>query len=194
MNWNNIRRGLKATIEGIDGLDHAGAVEWADSADASKIRPPPRIDLSVRSLRGFGDDEERQDLDEDTGVMTTVLCGHRQFTLSIRVESDQATGAEAMTIADRLRVRFGRNNVVEELRNEGLAVADFAPTQVLDWKTDGRALCVAVLDVFMNAAENDVDDHERAGDYIERVIADSENITDPDGDPNPNQIALDVSA
>lgn len=194
MNWTTIRSTLKTAIEGVDGLSHAGAVEWGDSAQASVMRPMPRIDLTIRSLRGIGDDEPRTGYDEDTDTMETALCGHRQFTVSIRVESDKATGGEAMTIADRLRVRLGRENVTQALRTGGLAIADIAATQVLDFKTDGRALVVAVLDVIVNAAENDVDDHERAGDFIEHVVGASEYLTNPDGEENANQVDLDVSA
>lgn len=192
MNWNNIRRGLKEVIESIDGLDHAGAVEWSDSAEASAMRKLPRIDLSVKALQGFGNDETRRDVDPDTGDMTTSIYGHRRLTFSIRVESDQATGAEPLTIADRLRVRLMRDSVIEAMRNEKLALAGFAPTQVIDFKRDGRALCVAVLDVFLNAAEIDIDD--TASGAFDRVVADSESLTDPDGNPNPSQIHIDVSA
>lgn len=193
MNWTAIRGTLKAVVESIDGLTHAGAVEWMDTAAAGYARSYPRIDLSARSVKSYGDDESRIDVDE-LDHRTEYLSGPRRFTWSIRVESERASTGEVLTIVDRLSTRLWRRDTYATLLAARLAVTDYAETQVLDYERDGRRYVVAVLDFFVNAAENDTDDSTYAGETIEQASIASEYINDGDGIPNPNQVAIEVAS
>lgn len=193
MNWTSIRSTLKTVVESIDGLTHSGAVEWADTSAAGVFRNYPRVDLSVRSIVAYGDDEARIDVDE-LDVRTEYLSGHRRFTWSIRVESDRAGSGQVLTVSDRIRTRLARRDAYATLLAAELAVADLASTQVLEFEKDGRRYTVAVLDVFMNCAENDTDESDNAGETVEQASISSEYLLNPDGEQNPRQVDFEVSS
>lgn len=193
MIWANIRTTLLDTVRLIDGLDHSGAVEWGDTSEASYARKYPRVDLSIASVISYGDDETRIDVNALDDRME-YISGPRRFTWSIRVEADEASLGEILTVSDRIKARLGRRDAYAIFLDAGLAAADYSPTQVLSFDMDGRKLAAATFDVFVNCAENDQDESEYAGETIEQASIASEYVLDPDGDNNPNQIAIEVSS
>lgn len=193
MNWAAVRATLLDVVRLVDGLDHGGAVEWTDTSEASYARSYPRVDLSIRSVISYGTNEQRIDVTElDDRV--EFMSGPRRLTLQVRVESDQASVGEAVYVADRIRSQINRRDAYAMLLDAGLAVSDAMPVQVIDFEKDGRRYTVAVLDLYVNAAENTQDDSEYAGETIEQVSLASEYIRDPDGGINPNQISDEVSS
>ncbi len=192
MNWTSIRSALLTAVQAADGIADTAAVTWSNSKESSFYRKFPRVDLSIRSIVAYGDDEARIDIDE-LDNRTEYLSGPRRFTLSIRVEGD--SGNDALTTADRIRARLGRRDIYADLLAAEIAIADFADTQVVDYKADGRSYTVAILDAFVNVAENDTDDSDDAGETIEQVSAASEYVYGPDGEISiPNQFDLEVSS
>lgn len=193
MNWANTRAVLLDTVRLIDGLDHSGAVEWADTPEASYMRSYPRVDLSIRSVVSYGDDEQRIDVN-DLDERIEFISGPRRFTWQVKVEADQGSLGEVLTVADRIKARLGRRDAYAILLDAGLAAADWTDTQVIEFQKDGRTYPVATFDVFVNCAENDQDESEYAGETIEQVSLASEYLLDPDGGNNPNQISDEVSS
>lgn len=192
MNWAAVRSALIDAVRDVAGLDHSGAVEWADTSEASYARNYPRVDLSIRSVVTYGTDEPRIDIN-DLDDRLEFVSGPRRLTFQVRVESDQATLGEAVYVADRVRSQIGRRDTYALLLAGGLAVAQMMPIQVIDFEKDGRKYVVAVLEMYVNAAENEQDTSEFAGETIEQVSVASEYIEDPDGGNNPNQVQLEVN-
>lgn len=190
MNWPVMRDALIAQVRAISGVDNERSVAWADSAEGAAFRAFPHIDLSVRSVISYGDDESRIDIDQ-SDEPTEYLSGPRRFTWTIKVEADGSSD-DALTLADRIRARLRRNTVRAELASARMAIASIEPTQPLSYKTDGRSYQVAVIDVLVNAVENDVDDSDEAGNTIRDAEVASEYLTDPDGGNNPRQISITV--
>jgi hypothetical protein len=193
MNWAAIRTTLLDVVRLVDGLDHSGAVEWADTAQASYARSYPRVDLSIRSVLHYGTSEQRIEVSElDDRI--EYISGPRRLTWQVRVESDQASLGEAVYIADRIRSQINRRDAYALLLDAGLAVSEAMPIQVIDFEKDGRKYTVAVLDMYVNAAENTQDDSDYAGETIEQVSLASEYIRDPDGGISTNQVSDEVSS
>ncbi len=182
MNWETIRTAIRDVMITCSGLSTAGAVEFGDEAKASYARLLPRIDLSIRSLKGYGADESRADgVDE-------YISGPRRFTLSVRIESDAGVSGQALQIANDIQTRLARNSVLATLKAASLAVSGSADAVLAGFKRDGRSLNIAVFDLFMNAAENDLD--ETSVGFIDRATVESEYLTHPDGAQSP-QVVID---
>lgn len=192
MNWDLIRSSLKSAVELVDGLTQPGAVEWGDTAAASAMRKLPRIDLSARSLLGVGQDEDRI-VDNTDNTTTPTIVGLRTFVFSMRIESDKASSGEAMQIASNLRALLPkRRDIAASLHAAGVAFSgEFQQSDSIDYKVDGRALVVVVLDATINAVEGIADTQPDAGLTIARVTG-SITLTRPDG--TTTQAGLDVSA
>jgi hypothetical protein len=186
MNFADYRTALRSVVLACSGLSHAGAVEFGDTAAASNARNMPRIDLALRGLKGYGDDEERLNDDGDS-----YTCGPRRLTLSVRIESTVGVSGEAFEVASRIQTRLGRPAVLAELKAAGIAVSGGSDVTPVAFKKDGRQLNVALFDLFLNVAENDLDDTAGAGDRIATVEVESEYLTHPDDAQGP-QIDLTV--
>ena len=125
------------------------------------------ISLSISAYRGWGTDEIRISYDSKTDQMRTLLCGVRQFTLSIRVDSF-VMGEPGYETCERIRRRFRGGAARELLEAEGLALVRFFP--VVDppgAESDNRPIYSSILDVALQFAVNDLDVTPlTGGDYI----------------------------
>lgn len=178
-----MRKALKSVVARLGDLSKPGAVEFADEATGSFARELPRVDLRIKSLIRYGEDEKRI----PDGQPIAYVSGQRRFTLGIRVESDIGSSGEALRIASDVQSRLGREAVTAELRKAGMALAGGNDITLFDYKRDGRNVNVAAFDVFMNCAENNVD--LEGGGIIETAEIASEYLTRPDGEQS-KQITL----
>jgi hypothetical protein len=192
VNWDGIKTALAQVVADIDGIDDDAAVKWRDDAASAHYRKFPRVDLSINSIIGYGDDENRIEVNELDERIEWV-SGPRRFTWTISVESSQGLYSEALNVMGRIRANLRRASVTEHLGQFDIAIASFEAQQTVSYKADGRPYSVVTMDVFVNAAENIQDESEYAGETIEQVSAASEYIKDPDGENNPNQVQLEVS-
>jgi hypothetical protein len=191
VNFATIRAALKVAAIAASGLSSTGAVEWKGTAASSAYRPLIRCDMSLRSIRGVGNDEVRREYDADTDALVLTVCGNRAATWTLRFETqDGSDSGIAMTYAMRAMARLQRPTVLETLRESGVAVANFQAVQTFDnVKLQDRVISVAVLDVNLNLAENDTDDASDS-DFIESAQIDGDTIDHPDGTPLTNQPSI----
>ena len=88
--------------------------------------------------------------------------------------------SDARQIADLIRIRLRRPSILAQLNAAGLSVSKFGPTTLLEYAGSGHAVSRANLDVFLNAADQDIDNTLGSGDWIGEVIIDGKaGPTDP---------------
>jgi hypothetical protein len=198
-----MRPAMKSAVETMLGLaSNGGAVDWKGKRTAGYQRPGVRIDMTHTPGRALGEDEERRvnGTNPEVDDQIVTISGPRQFTWTIRCEADsQEDAAIASGYADKIRARLSRDSVRAALRAAGLAVVQVSKAQPVEFKFQGRDYSVVVLDVVMNAVENDRDDTSGSGNWIKTVdVASkkpnaSEGLIDVDGDPATSQISEVIS-
>lgn len=193
MDWATMRPALLAVVQSATGLTDPGACAWKGSKDAVGRRPPVVANLSCSGAGGVGVDEQRGVFDGGTQMKDITISGSRTFSLTVRIETQEQTDSGiASVFADRLRARIRRDSVYSQLSAVGLAVADIVKTQTIDNViVDGRVLSVAVVEILLNAAENDRDDSAGSGNWINRVTGASQYLTNPDGTDSHKQATFD---
>ncbi len=146
---------------------------------ANNGRPGAFIEISISNFRSMGVDDYRQEFDEATLTMTSVLCGVRQFTLTLDCRSyDGNIPSFDILEVIRLRLNNPRNvTAKKQLQSVGLSVAKVHPMVELPEKTDQRFVWRTSLDVVFNWASNDV-----TGDDGGEIIATVGTVA---GTPNP---------
>ena len=127
------------------------------SWDPAAGRPPVRVELRLQLVQASGIDEVRQHYDSGSGMRTEELCGNRELTVSVRIESEsQADGEDAVgQLASYLRTRLRRPTILAALQAAGLGLADILPTVTADYVDQDRDLSVSVTDLLVLAAESD---------------------------------------
>lgn len=181
MNWVAIRPALVSVVQETTGLTQAGAVVWKGSPDAAGFRPAVTADLSITGVQTIGCDEERRKFNPTTQKQDVTRSGSRKVTMTVRFYTQDGTDSGiATTYADWLRVRAYRPSVKALLIPLNLTISDVGPTQTLDnVKIQNRVVSVAVVEVSLNATENDTDTSTGAGDWIQS--ASIANATDANG-------------
>lgn len=194
MNFETIRAALKTACVAASGLSDAGAVEWKGTKEASYARPLVRCDMTLRSIRGVGNDETRREYNVTDDVQDVTICGQRQGTWTLRFETDDGSDSGiALGYATRAQARLQRQSITDDLDAANVAVVGFDAIQTFDnVKVQDRVISVAVLDVQLNLAEIDTDDTPGAGEYIASVDIATDTLDNEAGDPVGNQISLTV--
>lgn len=111
------------------------------------------IVLGAQSLLAVGVDELRTLYDPAKDQNVQLLVGQRQFTLTVRAFSYDAS-LEAFDLCERVRFRM-RTQTARAIFVPILALRDFGPTVTLDEETENtggviRTILVATLDVRMS--------------------------------------------
>lgn len=182
MNWAAMRPALLSAVQAATGID-AKSVVWKDAREAAGWSKNGVVaKCSISGIKTIGCDEERRaSYDAGTNTRTITLCGVRQFSFTVRIETQDGSDSGVVDIlADHLRTRIWRDSILTSLRALDMAIADVKDTQKLDVMLQGRALSVAVIEFVMNGVENDVDDSPGAADWIAEVSG-TGTLTDTDG-------------
>jgi hypothetical protein len=136
---------------GFSGLNQAGlpmaglpnpAVDPAASGGAC------RVTLSFSTAEGIGVDDMRREYDSGTHQQTVTQFGLRQFTLTIKVESDFS--GPTLTICERIRNVMNRASTREALSTVGCALQSVGtchPISVGSW--DNKSIDASILEVFL---------------------------------------------
>jgi hypothetical protein len=192
VNLATIRAALKTACVAASGLSDNGAVEWKGTKEASKLRPLVRCDMSLRSIVPVGNDETRREYNEDDDVQDVTICGVRTGAWTLRFEThDGSDSGLALQYATRTMARLQRPSNADALNAANVAIANFSAITTLDnVKQNDRVLSVAVFDVALNLAEQDTDDTDGVGEFIESVAIETETLDNEAGDPVGNQISL----
>jgi hypothetical protein len=188
MNWAAMRPAIVDAVQQATGLSMPGAVVWDGTMQASEWRPPVIVNLGQPTVLDVGSDEERRSFTATpTPARTITRSGMRQINLVVKIETqDQSDAAVALIYADRLRVRLGRQSVIETLRAAGLTVANVGNSIPVRTIRQGRVLSVYATEMLFNAVENDTDDTVGASNWIEDMTGQSQ-FKDPDGTTSPTQ-------
>ncbi len=182
MNWDAIRPAIAELTRKLMPADNAIQVEWKGAINAVAWRKGPRATLSMRSIRGVGNDEWRWD------GATKRYAGMRQATLTIKLEGESALDDQIIfAAADRFRMGLRFESSTALLNRLGLAVATIEPTLTIEFNTQTNSRSVAVIDVQLNAVDNQVDDNEGASDWIDKADVASQNLIGEDGEPASHQ-------
>lgn len=144
-------------------------VYWENQA---KPRPPyPYVSLKIISSLEVGFGEVRRSKESDAAVQLDVEVRHdEEITLSINAHAKPGNDFAATSLAYARAVRraFGRPDVLQVLRDAGLAVAVLGATRDLSGLGDGGEMQRTQFDVQFNTAVTDIADPE---DFIERIQA-----------------------
>ena len=184
--WELIKPLLSDLIPELLGVP-AACLRWKSEPRASTWVGFPTVILDVKSIKEIGVEEEiRNEATDDLGNLTgddaeIVVGGQRQFTLSVRIESDEGDimrGTHAGSLGAALSVRFGRTSSVERLAQATMAVADSLGAIEFAYNdAEGRSINTYVQDYLCLTCDNDVDTTSGAGGYIGRTIIEG-TITD----------------
>lgn len=170
MNWVVMRPVLLSVVKAATGVETAVWKGSKEEAGWSKAGIVAKLSISSGPKSLGCDEERRNSYDADTDTRTKTLCGPRQFTLTVRFETqDGSDEGIAQTYADRLRVRIYRAANNAALRAAEMSVANIMPSQPISVVLQGRALSVVAVDLVMNGVENDVDDTAGAADWIAQM-------------------------
>ena len=161
-------------FQGFDGLDGsgnplAGMPSIGPPANAAGSGSACRITLDIGPIVQVGVDDTRRDFDPVANAQVLTQYGLRQFTLTMRVESD--TYPAAATVCERMRTRWLRKSTLAALSAINCALRKVSDTRSIDVKAwDNRAIDACVLEVFLTYRVEEIDTvGEESGNWIESV-------------------------
>lgn len=165
MNFAAIREAIRVAVRDATGAPDSD-VSWAGTVGqsawqnipAASGRPPMSVELKITSVEASGIDEVRYHYDSGTDTRTEELCGNREITVSVKIESDSQDDGEESPgqLASYLRARLRRPSALRALQAAGLGLAEIHATTNVDYVDQDRMLSVSVTDLLFNAAESDV--------------------------------------
>jgi hypothetical protein len=184
VNWIALQEAVRQSVANAMGLPDVEInpgfpvrrVQWANQNTASTFLSGPLAFLTLKSVRGQGVDEARQEYDSGTDQNVTTQSGIRLFTVSVSIQNDsQRPGEETVgALASLLRTRLRRASVLGGLQAAGIATIQILPTVNADYRdSDGRWSSSSVTDLSLSAAENDLDTTD-AGDYAAHAQGDGQ--------------------
>lgn len=179
--WQNIQDGLPAILSSISGVA-VPDITWMEVTNT--WANPIRIKLKVLGgLRALGVDERRMSYDVGTDENTERVYGGRVITISIMCETqDQDLADSGYALADKIRTRLRRTDVLHRLREEAcLGLSEVLAIRLEDY-TDAhdRQRSLAILDVSFLAHVSDLGTDLG---YFDRVVAE-DTIENSDGTTN----------
>jgi hypothetical protein len=139
-------------FEGFAGLDQAGlpmAGLSSPATDPAASGGACRVTLSFSTAEQLGVDDMRREYNDTTHQQTLTQFGLRQFTLTIKVESDFS--GPTLTICERIRNIMNRVSTRDALGTVGCALREVGqcrPFNVPSW--DGKSIDAAILEVFFS--------------------------------------------
>lgn len=180
MNWATIKEAVRQAVVSATGIDEQ-RVQWVNNPEAGTWRETPLVDLVLRNPRAIGVDETRTTYNEETDALEATQEGPREFTVSIRIETESQLDAEESVgqLASDLRTRLRRKGVKAALLVAGVSLARMERTVDSDFTADRRTVSLSVTDVVFCAAETDADSTYH-GDYIETVEISSPSMGVPE--------------
>lgn len=190
IDWVSIKALAKAVLVDLSGV----AVVWQDEAEGSAWTQMPCIFVRISSLGQVDQAMELREDDDAGHDQTVTLAVQKRFTLSLRCESfdqDLASGRHAGDILERVKTRLRRSSTIERLRGI-FAVQQVLGTAWFRYESQGRQVSAYTLDLLCATADNDVDDTDGAGGYIDEVKVASQYVKAPDGSRTKTQVSLDV--
>lgn len=136
-----------------------------------------KLEYEIVSIVGLGWEELRNPYDPDTlidgdtyepdpddpdarlGAVIPTLGGNRVITLQVKAETQAPSAAGAWLYIERIRTRIVLDSFNENLEAVGLAVADVGIATPHSYRDDsGRKVQVVILELVLNAADNQQDD------------------------------------
>ena len=164
MNWQGLQDTFAAQVLAIAG----GALVYWEPVE-STWQAWPRVLLSVLSgPRKAGKDETRYRYDNGADMLVPRQYGPRALTVQVKVESrNQNLAGSARAIAEDIRTRMGRQEVLTALRGVDLAVSSTSNVLTFDRTEEGggRLLSVAIFEAVLLSHVSDEQADEDAG-YI----------------------------
>lgn len=166
IDWSTLKTSISSQIATLTGLDPR-LVKWVDEPSGNLAGASPIVWLRVSSMVPIGIDYETRS-DNGAGEQTVSVVGHRDFTLSIRIESfalDISSAAHSVNIGEALRIRLKRSTSIAA-RSGIFAVREVLMTKWINYVEANRPIVVYLMDLLCGAVDVDTDDTAGTGDWI----------------------------
>ena len=173
MGWQQVQEAVRLAIAeaigqpdrlGADGVNYVRQVEWENRASASRDTGTgqPWVNLRLGAVREVHRSETIRTFvdtgDVETSTQSTTVCGTREFVVTVEIGvENQEPGAEAVGfLADRLRTRLRRADVLEDLQAANVAHIGTDGTTNADFMDmDGRMCSRSVTDIRFRTVSSD---------------------------------------
>ena len=170
--WAEIKATMASQIARLTHLDPK-QVRWLDEPVGPVWGNVPMVYLRRIANASIGMYEERRTDDDlaPAGDQSVTMVRQKLFTVSVRAESftqDLGDPAFAGNIIDLLETRIYRTTAVED-RLGLFAIVGNEPIRFFDYTAEGRQISCHVLDLRCATVDNDNDDTDDAGGWIQRV-------------------------
>lgn len=169
IDWATIKPAIASQIATLTTLA-SSRVRWVDEPGGTLAGTLPMIWLRVSSVVNVGIDRELR-VDNGTGEQTVTVIGQREFTLSIRVESNTPDITDAMcslNLANAIKTRMKRSTSVLARAGQ-FGVRQHLGTKWFNYIENRRPISCHVVDLLCITADYDVDATTGAGDWIGEV-------------------------
>jgi hypothetical protein len=170
--WALQKEAIRVAVRDVTGLEDAD-VYWAGTSQESTWHasgaPQAQACLTITADREVGEGEIRQTYDAGSDSRTAEVCGSRVMTVTVRIESETAEGAdEAAALARRIRLRIRTPDILAGLLAESVSVAKVDRAIPASYPSQGRMISVNVVDLILHVAESEIDEPSGTG-WIERA-------------------------
>jgi hypothetical protein len=170
--WTLQKEAIRIAIRDVTGLADSD-VYWQGTVQESTWHasgaPQAQACLTITADRETGEGEVRQTYDADSDSRTAEVCGSRVMTVSVRIESETAEGAdEAAALARRVRLRIRTQDILAGLLAESVSVAKVDRAIPASYPSQGRMVSANVVDLILHVAESETDTPSGTG-WIERA-------------------------
>lgn len=166
IDWSTLKPAIAGQIATLTGLDPR-LVKWVDEPSGNLAGASPIVWLRVSSMVPVGVEYETR-TDNGTGDQTVSVVGHRDFTLSIRIESfalDLANDNHSANVGEALRIRLKRSTSIAA-RSGIFAIREVLMTKWISYIESQRTITAYLMDLLCAAVDVDIDDTDGAGDWI----------------------------
>jgi hypothetical protein len=173
IDWATVKPAITSQMATLTGLDPS-RVRWVDEPSGTLAGALPVVWMRVSSIVGTGIEYEQREDDPGGGEQTVSVIGHRNFTLSVRIESftpDIADQRSALNIGLALRTRLKRSTAIQA-RAGIFAVREVLMSKWISYVEDGRPLSTYLLDLLCAATDVDTDTTTGAGDWVGEAVID----------------------
>lgn len=170
--WALQKEAIRVAVRDVTGLDDSD-VYWSGTSEESTWHasgsPQAQACLTITSDRERGEGEIRQTYDSISDTRTAEVCGARVMTVTVRIESETAYGAqEAAALTRRIRLRIRTPDILAGLLAESVSIAKVDRTMTASYASQGRTISVNIVDLVLHVAESEEDAPSGAG-WIERA-------------------------
>lgn len=181
--WATAEAAIKSAVQ-----DASGVTDVAWRHEPSKMRGKITINLERSPMTVVGSDERRRAYDAADGLVATQVSA-RQFRVVLRCESDKGTPSDttyvdSADILGLLQTRIRRPSIIADLRAASMALSSVGPATRVEYRSDGRAISAAVVELVLLIHDADVDGSD---DWFNSVEATSDTLDHATGTPGPLQ-------